>query len=283
MFYGKGSEEPLFILRKMIVAESKLERRAEDLHESNPMMGHRGVRLGVTFPEISEMQFRAIFESTVELRKDGKTVLPEIMVPVVGIVAELENQKAIATRVLQGARVHHCRRTHPGGGRPGSTYVVTPAKAGVQNGGTDAVSRTSHQQPPFPPLALGPGFRRDDDVPVLPAALTPLLRQLCRRRLHAARPSRGARSLLRSYSSRGERPGSTYVVTPAKAGVQGGWVVRTTHYPLPTNHRPPARPGSRLSPGRRNNMPTSGPVCRADTTTLAGQAVVASCHRARPR
>jgi hypothetical protein len=209
MFYGKGSEEPLFILRKMIVAESKLERRAEDLHESNPMMGHRGVRLGVTFPEISEMQFRAIFESTVELRKDGKTVLPEIMVPVVGIVAELENQKAIATRVLQGARVHHCRRTHPGGGRPGSTYVVTPAKAGVQNGGTDAVSRTSHQQPPFPPLALGPGFRRDDDVPVLPAALTPLLRQLCRRRLHAARPSRGARSLLRSYSSRRKRPGST--------------------------------------------------------------------------
>jgi len=52
------------------------------------MMGHRSVRLGVTFPEISEMQFRAILESAAELIKEGKNVLPEIMVPVVGMVSE---------------------------------------------------------------------------------------------------------------------------------------------------------------------------------------------------
>jgi pyruvate, orthophosphate dikinase len=81
------------------ITASELTKRADDLHESNPMMGHRGVRLGVTFPEISEMQIRAILESAVELTREGKKVFPEIMVPVVGLVSELENQKAIATRI----------------------------------------------------------------------------------------------------------------------------------------------------------------------------------------
>ena len=164
MFYGKGSEQPLFLLRKMIVASSEAERRAaldelfpfvkrdikatlavmdglpvtirtldpplhefvphsraereklaqavgitveqlvkraDDLHESNPMMGHRGVRLGVTFPEISEMQFRAIFEAAAELLAEGKKVFPEIMIPVVGQVSELDHQKVIAQRVYR--------------------------------------------------------------------------------------------------------------------------------------------------------------------------------------
>jgi pyruvate,orthophosphate dikinase len=164
MFYGKGSEQPLFLLRKMIVSTTEAERRAaldelfpfvkrdikatlevmsgfpvtirtldpplhefvpqgaeereklaaavgitveqlakraDDLHESNPMMGHRGVRLGVTFPEVSEMQFRAIFEAAAELIKEGKKVFPEIMIPVVGQVSELDHQKAIAVRVYR--------------------------------------------------------------------------------------------------------------------------------------------------------------------------------------
>jgi pyruvate, orthophosphate dikinase len=63
------------------------------------MMGHRGVRLGVTFPEISEMQYRAILESAAELIKEGKKVMPEIMIPVVGIVSELENQKKLLDKV----------------------------------------------------------------------------------------------------------------------------------------------------------------------------------------
>lgn len=164
MFYGKGSDEPLFLLRKMIVSKTEEERRkvleelfpyvkkdikgvleamdgypvvirlldpplhefvpneptkreklanelnitldelnerAESLHESNPMMGHRGVRLGVTYPEISEMQVRAIFEATAELIKEGKNPYPEIMVPVVSEVNELRDQVKIVERVYK--------------------------------------------------------------------------------------------------------------------------------------------------------------------------------------
>jgi pyruvate,orthophosphate dikinase len=162
MFYGKGSEEPLFILRKMIMAGSEaerreileelypfvkrdmkatlevmgerpvtfrlldpplhefvpqneterkeladalgvttevLDRRADELHELNPMMGHRGVRLGITFPEISEMQFRAILESAIEIRQGGGTCFPEIMVPVTCAKEELDTQLASAKKV----------------------------------------------------------------------------------------------------------------------------------------------------------------------------------------
>ena len=81
------------------VSMEDLEKRASSLRESNPMMGHRGVRLGVTYPEVSEMQIRAVLEAAVECTKEGKQVFPEIMVPVVCSVKELENQKEIAKRV----------------------------------------------------------------------------------------------------------------------------------------------------------------------------------------
>ncbi len=77
----------------------ELNKRAEALHESNPMMGHRGVRLGITYPEITEMQVRAILESTVELTKEGKKVAPEIMIPVVSTKAELDHQREIVESV----------------------------------------------------------------------------------------------------------------------------------------------------------------------------------------
>ncbi|HZX45032.1 MAG TPA: pyruvate, phosphate dikinase, partial [Candidatus Nanoarchaeia archaeon] len=162
MFYGKGSEEPLFRLRKMIVSKTleerqkaldelfpyvkrdikatieamdglpvvirlldpplhefvpkeedklnalakelkitleDLKKRADSLHESNPMMGHRGVRLGVTYPEITEMQVRAIFESAAELLTAGKKPYPEIMVPVVCDLNELKHQFKIIEQV----------------------------------------------------------------------------------------------------------------------------------------------------------------------------------------
>ncbi|HUV40487.1 MAG TPA: pyruvate, phosphate dikinase [Sedimentisphaerales bacterium] len=164
MFYGKGSDEALFILRKMIVSKSReerikaldelfpfvkndlkgtleamdgfpvvirlldpplhefvprdsakleqlandlgisaeeLARRAENLHESNPMMGHRGVRLGVTYPEVSRMQIRATFEAAAELIKAGKRPYPEIMVPVVCDVKELRMQRDIVQEVYK--------------------------------------------------------------------------------------------------------------------------------------------------------------------------------------
>ena len=78
-----------------------LEKRASSLRESNPMMGHRGVRLGVTYPEITEMQVRAILEATAELIKQGRKVSPEIMVPVVGTVNELKDQKEIVERIYK--------------------------------------------------------------------------------------------------------------------------------------------------------------------------------------
>jgi pyruvate,orthophosphate dikinase len=164
MFYGKGSDEPLFVLRKMIMSKSEDERkkavdelfpyvkrdikgtmevmdglpvvvrlldpplhefvpedeakrqalaqslgismdelvkRAEALHESNPMMGHRGVRLGVTYPEITAMQVRAIFESAAELLQEGKKPYPEIMIPVVCDANEIRFQQEIIGRVYK--------------------------------------------------------------------------------------------------------------------------------------------------------------------------------------
>ncbi|MFH1847892.1 MAG: pyruvate, phosphate dikinase [Candidatus Omnitrophota bacterium] len=164
MFYGKGSDDALFILRKMIMSKTleerkgaldelfphvkkdikgtlaamdglpvvirlldpplhefvprdkdnleklardlnvsadELSRRAEGLHESNPMMGHRGVRLGITYPEISEMQIRAVLEAAAELVKQGKRPYPEIMVPVVCEAKELSYQREIADRIYR--------------------------------------------------------------------------------------------------------------------------------------------------------------------------------------
>lgn len=162
MFYGKGADEPLFILRKMIlsstdkerqnaidelfpfvkrdmkgtmavmdglpvtfrlldpplhefapqtaekqaeiakelnISKEDVEKRVDALHETNPMMGHRGVRLGVTYPAIIDMQFRALFEASAELMKEGKNPKPEIMVPVTSDVKELDFAKVIFDRV----------------------------------------------------------------------------------------------------------------------------------------------------------------------------------------
>jgi len=162
MFYGEGSDKPLFLLRKMIASATvderrkalaqlfpymkkdikatlevmggrpvtfrlldpplhefvphekamlkelaaslgvnmaELEKRVSALRESNPMMGHRGVRLGITYPEVAECQVRAILEATAELIKAKKRALPEIMIPVTCAATELDTQLAICRRV----------------------------------------------------------------------------------------------------------------------------------------------------------------------------------------
>jgi pyruvate,orthophosphate dikinase len=164
MFYGEGSDKPLFLLRKMIMSKSlgerrgaldelfpyvkgdikmtleemkghpvtirlldpplhefvphsedkleelakelgvdmgELHKRAESLKENNPMLGHRGVRLGITYPEITEMQVRAILEAAAELIKAGKKADPEIMIPVTVSRNELDNQKVIVDKVYK--------------------------------------------------------------------------------------------------------------------------------------------------------------------------------------
>ena len=162
MFYGEGSDKPLFLLRKMIMSKTleerkaalaelfpyvkndikatleamdglpvtirtldpplhefvphsqdklealgrelhvdmaELHKRSEGLRENNPMLGHRGVRLGITYPEVTEMQVRAILEAAGELIKEGRKAIPEIMIPVTCTVDELSNQKKIVDRV----------------------------------------------------------------------------------------------------------------------------------------------------------------------------------------
>jgi pyruvate,orthophosphate dikinase len=79
--------------------KKKLLARVEQLHEFNPMLGHRGVRLGITYPEITEMQARAIMEAACQLNKEGLKVVPEIMIPLVGLVKELRDQKIVVDRV----------------------------------------------------------------------------------------------------------------------------------------------------------------------------------------
>lgn len=77
--------------------------RVEGLTEFNPMLGHRGCRLGVTYPEITRMQAKAIFEAAGELARDRKNVFPEVMIPLVGTIEELENQKAIVVKAAEEA------------------------------------------------------------------------------------------------------------------------------------------------------------------------------------
>ena len=84
---------------KELEEKKRLLARVEQLHEFNPMLGHRGVRLGITYPEITEMQARAIMEAACQLHKEGLKVVPEIMIPLVGDVRELRDQKAVVDRV----------------------------------------------------------------------------------------------------------------------------------------------------------------------------------------
>ncbi len=79
----------------------ELLKRVEELHEFNPMLGHRGCRLGITYPEITEMQARAIFEAAVHVAKKGIKVVPEVMIPLAGSVREVEHQKEIVVRVAK--------------------------------------------------------------------------------------------------------------------------------------------------------------------------------------
>jgi len=79
----------------------RLENRVESLKEANPMLGHRGCRLGLIYPEITEMQARAIFEAAVEVTKEGKKVIPEVMIPLVGFAEEFKRQKEIVEKVAE--------------------------------------------------------------------------------------------------------------------------------------------------------------------------------------
>jgi pyruvate,orthophosphate dikinase len=94
------------LARKFKVKPQHLWERVQSLHEANPMLGHRGCRLGIVFPEITEMQARAIFEAAARVQKKGLKVLPEIMIPLVSDVNELKLQADIVRRVAAEVEEH---------------------------------------------------------------------------------------------------------------------------------------------------------------------------------
>ncbi|MDP3160914.1 MAG: pyruvate, phosphate dikinase [Reyranella sp.] len=99
-FLPKTHADMEVVAKDLGVDVKEIEERAHKLHEFNPMLGHRGVRLGISYPEIYEMQARAIFEAVAEVqKKHGKTVIPEIMIPLVATAKELELMKAVVDQV----------------------------------------------------------------------------------------------------------------------------------------------------------------------------------------
>ncbi|MGI8620112.1 MAG: pyruvate, phosphate dikinase [Gemmatimonadaceae bacterium] len=112
-FLPHGGEESKLLARTLGIPRAELSRIIEDLRETNPMLGHRGCRLGISFPEITEMQGRAIFEAAVRASRRGIDVRPEIMIPLVSTAAEFEHQRAIlkeaAAQVLgaMGERIEY--------------------------------------------------------------------------------------------------------------------------------------------------------------------------------
>jgi pyruvate, orthophosphate dikinase len=103
-FLPHGGEESKLLARTLGVSRAELAHVVESLRETNPMLGHRGCRLGITFPEITEMQGRAIFEAALRAKRRGVDVRPEIMIPLVADYREFDNQRAVledvASRVL---------------------------------------------------------------------------------------------------------------------------------------------------------------------------------------
>jgi len=98
-FLPQTEREIKEVAEQMGVPPSVIEQKVESLHEANPMLGHRGCRLGIAYPEITAMQARAILEAAVDVAASGKKVLPEIMIPLVGTVKELRLQKEIITEI----------------------------------------------------------------------------------------------------------------------------------------------------------------------------------------
>ena len=139
--------------------------RVEELHEFNPMLGHRGCRLGITYPEITEMQARAIFEAAVDVKKKGVKVHPEVMIPLIATVKEMANQAAIVRRVAdevfkeKGTKVEYMVGTMIELPRAALVADEIAKEAEFFSFGTNDLTQTTF------------GFSRDDINKVLPTYL----------------------------------------------------------------------------------------------------------------
>ena len=100
-FLPQDEDQILKLAKELNITTAELKARIENLHELNPMLGHRGCRLGISYPEITEMQARAIFEATAQLVQEKQSPLPEVMVPLIGSVEEFTNQKIIINEMAE--------------------------------------------------------------------------------------------------------------------------------------------------------------------------------------
>ena len=112
-FLPKDSQEIKVLADKLHKSPEKLTRRIEQLQESNPMLGHRGCRLGITQPEIYKMQVEAVFKSAIKLSQEGLTVKPEIMIPLIADKAELNSVKAFLTKHINKLFRHQGQEPFP--------------------------------------------------------------------------------------------------------------------------------------------------------------------------
>ncbi len=100
-FLPKSEEDMQTLSQKIGIPVERIKAKVDSLHEFNPMLGFRGCRLGLEYPEITEMQAQAIFEAACELKKEGKSSFPEVMIPLVGTLAEFQLQKDVVERVAK--------------------------------------------------------------------------------------------------------------------------------------------------------------------------------------
>ena len=100
-FLPHTEEEIIPLAKSLGMTPEALKNRVESLKEFNPMMGHRGCRLAITYPEIARMQTRAVIEAAINVKKEGKTVIPEIMIPLIGTVNELKYVKNIVVKTAE--------------------------------------------------------------------------------------------------------------------------------------------------------------------------------------
>jgi len=177
--------------------------RVEQLHEFNPMLGHRGCRLGITYPEITEMQARAIFEAAVEVTKKGVKVLPEVMIPLVATVKEMANQAAIVRRVAdevfkeKGTKVEYMVGTMIELPRAALVADEIAKEAEFFSFGTNDLTQTTF------------GFSRDDVNKVLP---TYLAEGILKQDPFAALDQEGVGQLVKMATERGRKTRPTLKV-----------------------------------------------------------------------
>jgi len=151
--------------RDMGVSLGRIKLRVEQLHEFNPMLGHRGCRLGISFPEITEMQARAIFEAALNAKARGTAVVPEIMVPLVGTIRELDQQAALIRRVAEQVFAERGETVHWMLG----TMIETPRAALVADSIARSAEFFSFGTNDLTQMTMG--FSRDDAGSFLPRYL----------------------------------------------------------------------------------------------------------------